>query len=101
MAGYGVQPGDLTTVAGQYETHGGDLIDLQSSVDPGVGAGQVGRHFQGFEGKYRAVFDRLKANIEAFGKEANNVALRLKDVASTYEQQESGNANAFKGTHGG
>jgi hypothetical protein len=97
MAGFGVAPGDLTKVAGQYETHGGDIIDLKSSVTPGVGAGQVGRHFKGTETRYKAYFDRLQASIETFGREANNVATRLKDVAAHYEKQESENADSFKG----
>lgn len=97
MAGYGVEPGDLTKVAGQYESQGGDIIALKGSVTPGVGAGQVGRHFQGTETKYKALFDRFAASIETFGTEANNVALRLKDVAQTYSDQESGNAGKFTG----
>jgi uncharacterized protein YukE len=97
MAGFGVASGDLTKVAGQYEDHGGDLIDMKSSLTPSVGAGQVGRKFRGTETKYKSYFDRLQASVETFGREANNVAVRLKDVAKTYESTESATSGTFKG----
>jgi uncharacterized protein YukE len=97
MAGFGVSGADLTKVAGQYEDHGGDIIDLKSTVTPGVGAGQVGRKFKGTEAKYKTYFDRLQDSMETYGREANNIALRLKDVAKSYEQNEASNSGKFKG----
>ena len=97
MAGFGVAAGDLTKVAGQYESHGADIITLKTSLTPGVGAGQVGRHFHGTEGKYKTYFDRLQASVETYGKEANNIATRLKDVAKSYEQNEADTSAQFKG----
>lgn len=97
MAGFGVSPGELTKVAGQYEDHGGDITAMKSALTPGVGAGQVGRKFRGTEAKYKSYFDRLQASVETYGKEATNIALRLKDVAKSYEQNEANTSQQFKG----
>lgn len=97
MAGFGVGPGELQNAAKQYEDHSADIIQLKNSVTPAVGAGQVGRKFQGTETKYKVYFDRLQASVETFGREASNVALRLKDVAKTYESNESATSDQFKG----
>ncbi|MFD7653042.1 WXG100 family type VII secretion target [Actinosynnema sp. NPDC059797] len=97
MAGFGVGPGELQGVAKQYEDHGADITQLKSTVTPSVGAGQVGRKFRGTETKYKSYFDRLQASMETFGREATNVALRLKDVAKTYESNESATSDQFRG----
>ncbi|GAA2664028.1 MULTISPECIES: WXG100 family type VII secretion target [Actinosynnema] len=97
MAGYGVSPADLQKVAGQYEDHGTDIIQMSSGLAPGVGAGQVGRKFQGVAATYKAYFDRLQENVNTFGRGSNNVAQRLKDVANSYQGEEQGNASRFGG----
>ncbi|GAA1279278.1 hypothetical protein [Saccharothrix xinjiangensis] len=97
MAGFGVGPGELQGVAKQYEDHGADITQLKGAVTPSVGAGQVGRKFRGTETKYKSYFDRLQASMETFGREATNVALRLKDVAKAYESNESATSDQFRG----
>jgi uncharacterized protein YukE len=97
MAGFGVQSGDLTKTAGTYEAEGSQLIQMKSSLTPGVGAGHVGRKFQGRAAEYKTFFDKLGVSVEKFGKEANGIATRLKDVAKTYEQTEGQTSNQFKG----
>ena len=97
MAGFGVSSGDLTKTAGQYESHGSELGAMKAQILPVVGAPHVGRKFKGYEGKFKTHFDRLGANVEAFGKEATAIATRLKDVAKTYESTESSTSGKFKG----
>ncbi|GGP58353.1 hypothetical protein [Saccharothrix coeruleofusca] len=97
MAGFGVGPGELQNVAKQYEDHSADITGLKSTVTPAVGAGQVGRKFRGTETKYKVYFDRLQASVETFGRETGNVALRLNDVAKSYESNEAATADQFKG----
>lgn len=97
MAGFGVQSGDLTKTAGTYEAEGSQLIQMKASLTPGVGAGQVGRKFQGRAAEYKTFFDKLGVSVEKFGKEASGIATRLKDVARTYEQNEEQSSNQFKG----
>ena len=96
-AGFGVSSGDLTKTAGQYESHGSELGAMKAQILPVVGAPHVGRKFKGYEGKFKAHFDRLGANVEAFGKEASAIATRLNDVAKTYESNEASTSGKFKG----
>ncbi|MGI5504475.1 hypothetical protein [Lentzea sp. CA-135723] len=97
MSGFGVQSGDLTKVAGAYEAEGSGLIQMKPSVTPGVGAGQVGRKFQGVAATYKTFFDQFGVSLEKFGKEATGIATRLKDVAKTYESNEAQTSSQFKG----
>lgn len=97
MAGFGVQSGDLTKTAGTYEAEGSQLISMKASIVPVVGAGQVGRKFQAVHATYKSFFDRLGVSCDTFGKEANNIATRLKDVAKSYESNESQTSQQFKG----
>jgi len=97
MAGFGVSPEDLNKTAGQYESHGSELTAMKAKTLPGVGAPHVGRKFKGYEGRFKAHFDRLGANAEAFGKEATSIATRLKDVAKSYESNEASTSAQFKG----
>lgn len=97
MAGFGVSPGDLNKTAGQYETHGSELTNMKAQILPGVGQPHVGKMFKGYEGKFKSHFDRLGANVEAFGKEATSIATRLKDVAKSYESNEASTSGQFRG----
>lgn len=97
MSGFGVQSGDLTKAAGTYEAEGSALIQMKSAAVPGVGAGQVGRKFQGVAAEYKACFDLFGQDLEKFGKEATGIATRLKDVAKTYESNEAQTSSQFKG----
>ncbi|GGU63465.1 hypothetical protein GCM10010178_64390 [Lentzea flava] len=97
MSGFGVQSGDLTKTAGTYEAEGSQLISMKASITPGVGAGQVGRKFQAVAAQYKTFFDQFGQSVEKFGKEANGIATRLKDVAKTYESNEAQTSGQFKG----
>lgn len=97
MAGFGVQSGDLTKTAGTYEAEGSQLIQMKASITPGVGAGQVGRKFQGVAAQYKTFFDQFGTSLEKFGKEASGIATRLKDVAKSYESNEAQTSSKFKG----
>ena len=83
MAGFGVQSGDLTKTAGTYEAEGSQLIQMKSSVVPGVGAGQVGRKFQAVAAQYKTFFDQFGQSLEKFAK--------------TYESNEAQTSGQFKG----
>lgn len=99
--GYGVRPEELGRVADVYRSQGDNLLELHKTVTASrVGNGQVGRVFQPVAARYSAALEAIGATLAAFGNRAVEVNLRLRDVAGSYQGQESTNTAKARSIHG-
>lgn len=94
--GFGVESGQLSQVAREYNDEGADIIALKDNVVTNVGEGQVGRKFGAVAQPYRQAFEQFGKNLARYGDQAIKISVRLNDVAAAYARHEDRHTRAFR-----
>lgn len=93
MAGFGVDPSQLTKTGGDYKNEGDTIVGLQNKAQTSIGASQVGQKYSDVAGPYQQIFQQFGQILANMGNKVVETGGNLNSVASNYSGTESTNTS--------